>query len=176
MRKKILEILGGHFDVDGSALKKYFNIAEVRLDKQELQQIPLILQNKGHLLEQVLLGKESSKWLNELQLIDKQNSQHFLEVTPMPDAYRDYLEKLSEEINNPKLSSPSLALREAEHNMLEDFADRKFIEDDYSALEGLETSVLRTIMQKWLLHPELIINRDDVELMFYMLEMTGLEI
>ena len=179
MKKEILEILGGHFDVDEKALKTYFGIAAVRLgpDKAEFQQqIKDILQNSHHELEQVLLGKEGEKWLSELKLLDTQNRKHALEHMDMPEAYRTYLSLLTEEIENPKLNSPTLALQAAEHDLFEDFADRKFEENDYSSLQGLDKSVLRLILQEWLLYPELLGNREDLDLILYMLQFTGLDI
>ena len=68
----------------------------------------------------------------------------------------EYLQKISDELENPTFFGPSAELQIVEYNMLHYLLEETRFNQDLTELEGICNQNLRLVLQQWLIYPELI--------------------
>lgn len=178
MKEKFFETLNKQFAYADEPLSEYSRIASIRLGphravlKSDMEN--LLLNQYGILTKiffcpQSLSGIKSNNFylnhgtdffMKELMYLDRQNS-HWIINQNINPVLKKYIEAFDSKITDQGIGCNASAIQEVEHETLNYLLNQPF-EDGISKIFSVQNSTLRVIMQKWILYPLLIHDKELV--------------
>lgn len=165
MKEQILNLLDNKIVYPEKAVKKFMTSLDIRYAKDsELYQLfTQATQNENLCLLRGVSPEvdEELKRLNCLGIVTRLKEWH--QNGHSETVVTRYLQKISDELENPTFFGPSAELQIVEHTMLHNLLEETKFSQDLTELEGINNQNLRLVLQQWLLYPELIYCPDSCQ-------------